>query len=437
MTTGQWVELTVAAVAIVIVMLSAWVETSLAIVTRVNLRALLEGHFARSPERELEGPQHTRSSMLLIEMICVGISTALIAHVAWQYDPSYGLWAGIAAATLLHVVLGRIVPRILVGDERSEQSETQARVAQVLTALFAPVIKLVDAIVAFFTARRSERESAQALLDGDRESARPGSASEWDGDEEDSIEPVEQEMISGVLHLDASTASQIMVPRIDIVAISLDSTIEEATDVVIRAGHSRIPVYGQSIDEIQGIIYAKDLLRYVLEDTRGVSLESLLRGCYYVPESKRVDDLLRELQQARVHMAVVVDEYGGTAGVVTIEDILEEIVGEIQDEYDTEQPYIDILSDTEALVAGKVSVDDLVNDLRLDFPTTDSGTVGGLVQRELGRIPKQGESVEVHGVRITVMEVEHRRVRQVKVERLSMADPNSYNGALSSEADGS
>ncbi|MBA2452471.1 MAG: HlyC/CorC family transporter [Chloroflexia bacterium] len=426
MTTGIWIELFVAALTFVIVMLSAWVETSLATVTRVNLRALLEGRFSRLPERELEGPQYTRSSMLLIEMIGVGISTALIAHVAWQMNGSYGLWVGIAIATFLHVVLGRIVPRILVGDERSEQSATQARVARGLAVLFSPVIRPVDALVNVFLARRGAREIAESASDDTGDSQPSNSAGERDTEETDEIEPVEREMISGVLHLEDSTASQIMVPRIDIVAINLDATIEEMTAVVIEAGHSRIPVYGQNIDEIQGIVYAKDLLRYVVEDTKGVSLETLLRPCYYVPESKRVDDLLRELQQTRVHMAVVVDEYGGTAGVVTIEDILEEIVGEIEDEYDTEQPYIEIISDTEAIVAGKVSVEDFMDDLQIHLPSATGGTIGGFVQHELGRIPKQGETLQIDNVRLTVMEVEHRRIRQVKVERLAEEEKSPH-----------
>lgn len=419
MTTGNWVELAIAGLALIVLTLSAWIETSLATVTRVNLRALLEGRFSRSPERELEGPQYTRSSMLVIEMIGVGVSTALIAHVAWELSPGYGLWAGIAVATLLQIVFGRVIPRISVGDERSEQSERQVRIARVLTLMFAPVIRPVDAIVGLFSRRRLVRDDGTNAEDENGETSWLSGGMEREGDGEDEIEPVEQEMISGVLHLENATASQIMVPRIDVVGIHIDASIEEATAVAIKAGHSRIPVYGQSIDEVQGIVYAKDLLKYVAEDPKDVSIESIMRPAFFVPESKRVDDLLRDLQHGRVHMAVVVDEYGGTAGVVTIEDIIEEIVGEIEDEYDVEEPYIEVLSDTEAVVAGKVSVGDLIHDLELELPVAAQGTVGGLVQRELGHIPHQGEMVDLGDVRITVMEVERRRIRRVKVERLA------------------
>lgn len=419
MTTGNWIELVLAVIALIVVFLSAWVETSLASVTRVNLRALLEGRFSRTSEKEIEGPQYTRASLLLIEMIGVGVSTALIAHVAWvEYDQA-GLWAGIGVATLLQVVFGRIIPRIVAGDERSEESPTQAKVARVLTILFSPIIWPVDVIVNAFTRKRGQRDENGDSQDDTSDSSWFSGTADRDGEHEDEIEPVEQEMISGVLHLENATASQIMVPRIDVVGIQNDATIAQATQVAIEAGHSRIPVYGQSIDEIHGIVYAKDLLKYVAEDPEGVTVDQVLRPAYFVPESKRVDDLLRELQHGRVHMAVVVDEYGGTAGVVTIEDIIEEIVGEIADEYDVEEPYIEFLSDSEAIVAGRVSVADMMDDLDLDLPLVPQGTVGGLVQRELGHIPQQNEIVEIGSVRITVLEVEHRRIKRVKVERLS------------------
>jgi CBS domain containing-hemolysin-like protein len=232
-------------------------------------------------------------------------------------------------------------------------------------------------------------------------------------------------MISGVLHLERATARDIMVPRIDIVAVSKDVPVSEAVDVAIQAGHSRIPVYGRSIDEIIGVVYAKDMLRFVNEDHEGVVAGDLAREAYFVPESKKVDDLLNEMQQAKVHLAVVVDEYGGTAGVVTIEDILEEIVGEIQDEYDTEQPRIEVLGPDEAIADGALSVDDLADELDLEWPEPVSGTIGGLIQRRLGRIPSEGEVVELPGLRLTVLKVERRRVRQVRIERMRADAPDA------------
>jgi CBS domain containing-hemolysin-like protein len=153
-----------------------------------------------------------------------------------------------------------------------------------------------------------------------------------------------------------------------------------------------------------------------------MTVEPLVRPAYIVPESKRIDDLLEELQQAKVHLAVVVDEFGGTAGVVTIEDILEEIVGEIQDEYDTETPPFEIVSEREAIVDGRLSIDDLADEMDMIWPEPASGTLGGYIQRRLGRIPAEGEQVELPGIRLTVLLVEHRRVRQVRLERFDDGD---------------
>jgi CBS domain containing-hemolysin-like protein len=229
-------------------------------------------------------------------------------------------------------------------------------------------------------------------------------------------------MISAILHLQRNTAQQIMVPRIDIVAIEKNVLVSEAVDVAIQAGHSRIPVYERSMDEIVGVIYAKDLLRYVNEVHEGLSVESLLRPAYFVPESKRVDDLLSELQGSKVHLAIVVDEYGGTAGVVTIEDILEEIVGEIQDEYDREPVQFELVNSEMALVDGRISINDLADEMDIEWPDTATGTLGGYIQRRLGRIPVEHEIVEVDDLRLTVLKVEHRRIRQVRVERFQPDD---------------
>lgn len=415
MSSANWLELAVAALALVVVFVASWVETSLASVTRGNLRALFEESFARPSEREIEPPQYTRPSLLLIETISIVISASLIVFVAWDVYGSTGLWFGILVAVVLIVLVSRVLPRIIVGEERSDVPAGVARAARFLTFVFLPLIWPVDAVVGLFSRSRPSRDDHG----GENESKPDANWTSGTSDDEDNgeFEQDEQEMISGVLQLERATVSQIMVPRIDIVAIRSDATIAEATGVAISAGHSRIPVYGQSIDEVTGIVYAKDLLKYVVDDPEGVTIDAILRPAYFVPESKRVDDLLGELQRSRVHMAIVVDEYGGTAGVVTIEDILEEIVGEIADEYDVEEPYIEVLSDTEAVVAGRVSVDDMLGELDLDPAIASPGTVGGLVQRELGRIPGEGDEVQLGDIRITVLEVDSRRVKRVKVEQ--------------------
>src|SRR5690606_9821358 len=272
---------------------------------------------------------------------------------------------GLLAALGLLIVFGRILPRAFASEELEPESSTPFRVAQALSIVFAPVVRPVEAINDLLARGKRRRAEAEALeaLEGEVYVNGTATGEHPDRAEPHEIEEDEQEMITGILHLDQATARQIMVPRIDIVAIPQDALVAEAVEVAIQAGHSRIPVFGRSIDEIVGVVYAKDLLRYVNDPHDGLTIDELIRPAYFVPESKRVDDLLNELQQSKVHLAIVVDEYGGTAGVVTIEDILEEIVGEIQDEYDTEPAQFELISPDEAIADGRLSIRDLVDEM--------------------------------------------------------------------------
>jgi putative hemolysin len=232
------------------------------------------------------------------------------------------------------------------------------------------------------------------------------------------IEQEERQMIRGVIKLVDKTAREIMVPRIDIVAVEAGATMAEVQRVVVERGFSRIPLYEETIDNIVGIIYAKDILRQLAEGTRPAALKELARPPYFIPETKKVDELLTELRQNKIHIAIVVDEYGGTAGLVTTEDIIEEIVGEIEDEYDVEQTTIERLSDVEAILDARVGIDALNELFDLDLESEDYDTVGGIVFTELGKMPVPGDEVQVDGVRLHVLSVMGRRIKKVKVTKL-------------------
>jgi putative hemolysin len=225
-------------------------------------------------------------------------------------------------------------------------------------------------------------------------------------------------MISAVIELGDRKVHEIMVPRTEMAALPITATVDEALDTIIKEGHSRIPVYRKSVDEIVGVLYAKDLLPF-LKSSQKPDLRKLLRTPLYVPESMSIDDLLHKIQGRKVHMAIVLDEYGGTAGIVTIEDLLEEIVGEIQDEYDTEEPMTVKLSDTEARVDGRASVDDLAELFDVDLADLEDSdeydTVGGLIYHRVGGVPRPGDRVELpdHGLTLTVEVTDGRRVSKV------------------------
>jgi putative hemolysin len=241
------------------------------------------------------------------------------------------------------------------------------------------------------------------------------------GGEQGILEAEEEQMINAVIELGDRRLHEVMVPRIAIVGLPASATFDEAIDTVIDEGHSRIPVYDSSVDEVVGILYAKDLLPFLKSDVADrPDLRTLLRTPVFVPESMSIDDLLHEFQRRKVHIAIVLDEYGGTAGLVTIEDLLEEIVGEIQDEYDVEEPLVESLGEDRARVDGRASVDDLLDLWDLKIPLEDDDeydTVGGLVYHRIGGVPSPGDEVQVDGLRLTVESTDGRRVGKVLVVR--------------------
>ncbi|MFP4106280.1 MAG: hemolysin family protein [Phycisphaerae bacterium] len=238
---------------------------------------------------------------------------------------------------------------------------------------------------------------------------------------EGSMGPDEVEMIESVIEFGETQAAEIMTPRTDIFALPVETPTPEAVVKLDEAGHTRVPVYDGDLDNIIGILYAKDLLQYVHHSgVKDRPIREILRKPFFIPESKQLDDLLREFKQRKFHMAVVLDEYGGTAGLVTIEDVVEEIVGEIADEYDpTEEVQFKKIDDHTADVEGRMYIDDLNDLLEMDIPEDeDYDTIAGMVFSELGYIPTEGEKLEVHGGRFTVLDAEERKINLLRVEVL-------------------
>ncbi|HLF27067.1 MAG TPA: hemolysin family protein [Anaerolineae bacterium] len=254
------------------------------------------------------------------------------------------------------------------------------------------------------------------------------------GQEGGVLEEDEKAMIYSVFEIGDTLAREVMVPRIDMVALDAGAPLLEAADAAINSGHSRIPVYEETVDHIVGILHAKDLLRVLRQQGRAgsdsVPLRDLARPAYFVPETKKVDELLNELQQRRVHMAVVIDEYGGTAGLVTIEDILEEIVGEIRDEYDeSEEPLAKALGENEYELDSRMLIDDVNELLDVQLSDEESDTLGGFIYHQLGRVPAPGEAVEVEGLHLQVVNVQNRRIGKIRARRETpLPSPSGSSG---------
>ena len=238
-----------------------------------------------------------------------------------------------------------------------------------------------------------------------------------EGDDATNDNDEELELISSIIEFGDTIVREVMMPRTDMVTLPASASTDEAVDLVLEAGRSRVPLTGENVDDIVGILYARDLLELYDQHSPPRPCLEIAHDPYFVPETKPIADLLREMQANQRHLAIVVDEFGGTAGLVTIEDLLEEIVGEIVDEYDTEEPMVIPLEEGGLLVDARLDVDDLASALGTEFPDADWDTVGGLILGLAGRVPKTGESFEYDDLLLTAEQVQGRRVAMVRVAR--------------------
>ncbi|MEY3684032.1 MAG: hypothetical protein RIS62_742 [Chloroflexota bacterium] len=315
--------------------------------------------------------------------------------------------------SVVSIVLGELIPKglALANPDRialvvSGPISLFAKVVSPLVAVLVALTKLISKPFGIDPTRTPELSAAEIRLIVEQ------------GSQQGVLEAEEEQMISAVMSLSDSKLHEVMVPRIDIVAIDQDATFDEAVALVLTEGHSRTPLYKESVDHIVGILYAKDLLRIIAAGGPRPRLRDIMRPALFVPESQAVDDLLNELQRRRVHMAIVLDEYGGTAGLVTIEDLLEEIVGEIQDEFDEEEPMKVIVREGEAILDGRADIDEMgeLVDPAIELEDDEEyDTVGGFVYHRIGRVPVVGDTVAVDPFTITVIKVIGRRVGKVRV----------------------
>jgi len=244
------------------------------------------------------------------------------------------------------------------------------------------------------------------------------------------IEEDEREMIRGVFGLGETTAKTIMVPRTDVVAVPVDKDFDEIISTVIKSSHSRIPVYEGSIDNVIGFLYAKDLLPYLAKNTDSKNIRKILRPVLFVPEGKMIDDLLKELRHKKVHIAIVVDEYGGMAGIVCLEDIIEEIVGEIQDEYDNEEEEIKRISSGSYLCNARTPIHELNEELNINLPVDSGDTVGGFIFNRIGKIPDTGEKISLMGMELKIEKMVGRQIKKVRIDLKNLENETEEESKL-------
>ena len=330
-----------------------------------------------------------------------------------DYADTIALLFVTSIVAIVSIVLGELIPKGLAlgNPDRIALSVSGpitifAKIVSPLVAVLVALTKLISKPFGIDPTRTPELSAAEIRLIVEQ------------GSQQGVLEAEEEQMISAVMSLSDSKLHEVMVPRIDIAAIDQEASFDDAVTLVLTEGHSRTPLYKESVDHIVGILYAKDLLRIIAAGGPRPRLRDIMRPALFVPESQAVDDLLNELQRRRVHMAIVLDEYGGTAGLVTIEDLLEEIVGEIQDEFDEEEPMKVIVREGEAILDGRADIDEMgeLIDPALELEDDEEyDTVGGFVYHRIGRVPVVGDTVAVDPFTITVIKVTGRRVGKVRV----------------------
>ena len=411
--TESWIELALIGLSL---MLTAFASAAEAAITSANpfrvKRMAREGvPSAKLVEFILDHEQSHLAALLILKNAALIVATSLTTILSLTYAPQWSTVVAIISLTLVVLFLCRLIPRAWAMRAPETAALTLGRPIRWLALPFRPFIRLL-------------KGTSDSLVGegGQGEAARDADAMEAElqlfmdaGEEEGYIEEDERKMIASIFEFDATLVREIMVPRIDITALEVESSIDEALDLIVETGYSRIPVYEVMIEDIVGILNAKDLLTHLKDGESRPALQEMLRPPHFVPETNKVDELLEELQRQRIQMAIVVDEYGGIAGLVTVEDALEEIVGEIEDEYDTVEPFSEMVSDNEIVFNARVDLDDVNRMMGTDLPTDESDTLGGLLYSLSGGVPKVGDEFVVDGVTMTVLSLLGRRIKKVRV----------------------
>ena len=380
---------------------------------RARLKRLAEQH---GPDQEPLQPLLSKPHELLVTLL-VGITlanigaSALAASIAAKLFGPAGLAVAIGVMTVLLVVFGEVLPMTLAVEHPERYSARVSRPVAWLSALLWPVRAILSALTAM-TLR---------LVGSERQRGQPEISEEElrtlvdVGAREGVVDRSEREMIHRVFELEDTLVREVMVPRPDMFCLDVATPPVDILPLLREHVHSRVPVFEDTVDHIVGVLYTKDLLPHLKGLPADFHLRSRLHPPYFVPESKRADALLREFQAKKLHLAIVVDEYGGTAGLVALEDLLEELVGEIRDEFDEEERLIQKVDATSYRVAGKLSIDEFNAATGLQLPKESFDTVGGWVLDLFGRVPNKGEKAQATDVTVTVEKVERTRVVEVLV----------------------
>lgn len=386
-------------------------ETALMSLSKIRIRHMVEEEVkgAKLVEKLTGDPNKLLGAILIGNNLCNIASSALATSFAVRVVGDSGVGIATGVMTVLILIFAEITPKSFAKQKSEKVSLKVIGPINLLVIIFKPLVFLFSFISSFLV----------KILGGDTDKNQPFITQEelktmMDVSEEEGVlEGEEKEMIFNVFEFGDIQVKDVMVQRVDIVAVGMESNYDEVIDVIKREQFSRIPVYKEDIDDIVGILYVKDLI--LLAEKGDFKVEDFIREPYYTFEFKKVTELFKEMKKSRNHMAVVLDEYGGTVGIVTIEDLLEEIVGEIDDEYDDLEEDIEVIKEDEYLVDGSMRLDDLSDLIGVSIESEEFDSIGGFVIGQLGRFPELNEDIEYQNMRLIVEEIDKNRIKKVRI----------------------
>jgi putative hemolysin len=415
MSAQSWAEVIILIACVVVAAVASATETAMTSIGRLRVRHLAEegSRAAAVLQRLQQDPNRFLSTILVSNTVALILASSVTTLLSQTYLPhELGFWGDLGVSLVLSVFLlifAEVTPKTLAIRNADRIALMMAGPVEALSNLLRPVLWFITLIARAITGGRA----AHAPFLTEEELMTVLHVSEEQG----VIEEEEREMIHGIIEIGNKSVREVMVPRTDITAVERSASLEEITRVFRNTGHTRLPVYEGDLDHIAGLIHVKDVLFFAIGKEAPFNIDSIMRPMKYVPASKKVDELLHQMQTEKVHMMIVLDEYGGTAGLVTLEDLLEEIVGEIRDEYDlAEEEPLQILNDHEALVDARYSMGELNERLQLGLEESDDyDSVGGYIYATLGEVPEAGATFKSGKVEWIVDQVDGRRIVRVRL----------------------
>ena len=429
-----WLQLIILIISLILCAMASAAETALTSISRIKLKNLVEegDKKALEIERLISKPNIFLSTILVVNSVAVIIASSMTTVLALRFFPNYGELIGTILISLVVLIFCEITPKTAAVQNPLRWARVLVNPVRVAAWLLHPLVVTLSTIT----------NTMVRLMGGQIKHRGPFVTEEelrllvTVGEEEGILEEAETDMIHSIFEFADTPVREVMIPRIDMVTLESDATVDGAVDLALQGGFSRIPVYEETIDNIIGVLYTKDMLKQLRDDHNSLPIRELVRPAYFVPETKKLDDLLREIRQKRTHMAIVVDEYGSVAGLVTIEDLVEEIVGDIQDEYDREEKLYEQVTQFEYVFDAKINLDEFNELMDTDLENEDYETLGGFLLGQLDKIPVPGDTITFKNLTFTVLTTRGLRITKVRVERTGTQETSNNSTQHSSDQSG-